>query len=178
MAEHKPGLKAGPDAVAAGHETGEVPARPVAVFILVIAAASVVVFLAMLATFRFFAGVEDRKNPPMPPLEAAGQGRLPPEPRLQITPRLDYLAFKAGQDSVLGSYGWVDRDSGLVRIPIERAIRILSEQGLPERSGRAVTPDLRMREPHAPVEPAPGRAAPSTLRMRTPADSVEPGGNH
>jgi DNA-binding GntR family transcriptional regulator len=39
----------------------------------------------------------------------------------------------AAETAILHSYGWVDRDAGIVRIPIERAIEILAERGLPTR---------------------------------------------
>jgi hypothetical protein len=35
----------------------------------------------------------------------------------------------------LSEYGWVDRDAGIVRIPIDRAIDLLAERGLPARDG-------------------------------------------
>ncbi len=56
-----------------------------------------------------------------------------PEPRLQPDPHADLLALRASEDSVLGSYAWVNRDSGTVRIPIERAMRVLAALGLPVR---------------------------------------------
>jgi hypothetical protein len=42
---------------------------------------------------------------------------------------------------VLGTYGWVDKNAGLVRIPIEEAMRIAVERGLPARS-RADSPPV------------------------------------
>ena len=39
-------------------------------------------------------------------------------------------AMKAAEQEVLESYDWIDRDAGLVRIPIERAIELLAERGL------------------------------------------------
>ena len=35
--------------------------------------------------------------------------------------------------SCLHEYGWVDKNAGVVRIPIERAIDVLAERGLPHR---------------------------------------------
>jgi hypothetical protein len=35
----------------------------------------------------------------------------------------------------LSSYGWVDREAGIVRIPIDRAMDLLAERGLPARAG-------------------------------------------
>jgi hypothetical protein len=35
------------------------------------------------------------------------------------------------QEAILNSYGWVDKEAGVVRIPIERAIELTLERGLP-----------------------------------------------
>jgi hypothetical protein len=54
-----------------------------------------------------------------------------PEPRLQRTPGPDLKAFRAQEDKVLDSYGWIDQSKGVVRIPIDRAIAVLAARGLP-----------------------------------------------
>ena len=50
-----------------------------------------------------------------------------PEPRLQIAPAADYAAFWASSDVALSSYGWLDRSHDLATIPIEEAMRLVSE---------------------------------------------------
>ena len=55
---------------------------------------------------------------------------LPPEPRLQVTPKDDLVRLRAGEDATLGSYGWVDRSRGIVHIPIDEAMRRTAEQGI------------------------------------------------
>jgi hypothetical protein len=55
----------------------------------------------------------------------------PSAPRLQVTPELDLAQFRAQEDAILGSYAWVEKDRGIVRIPIEEALRIVAERGLP-----------------------------------------------
>ncbi|HXG01547.1 MAG TPA: hypothetical protein VNL69_12195 [Bacteroidota bacterium] len=56
---------------------------------------------------------------------------LPPVPRLQANPHIVLVPFVRSQDSILASYGWVSRDSGIVHIPIERAMELVVKQGLP-----------------------------------------------
>ncbi len=51
-------------------------------------------------------------------------------------PNLDVRMVKAQQLEVLNSYGWVDREKGVVRIPIDRAIEMV----IAEPSGRAAAP--------------------------------------
>jgi hypothetical protein len=55
---------------------------------------------------------------------------LPEQPRLQVNPAEEFRKFKAEQDQVLHSYGWVSRDTGRVRIPIERAMDLVAERGV------------------------------------------------
>jgi hypothetical protein len=55
----------------------------------------------------------------------------PPVPRLQVLPEKELAEFRAQEDAILGSYAWVEKDRGIVRIPIGEAMRIVAERGLP-----------------------------------------------
>jgi hypothetical protein len=52
-------------------------------------------------------------------------------PRLQINPAADLSALRRAEDGLLASYGWVNQPSGIARLPIERAIILTAERGLP-----------------------------------------------
>ena len=56
-------------------------------------------------------------------------GRQPPAPRLQTLPAQDLAAVRAEEDRTLTTYGWVDEQAGIVRIPIDEAMKILAERG-------------------------------------------------
>jgi hypothetical protein len=56
---------------------------------------------------------------------------LPPEPRLQIDPQSDLDAFRAAETARLSTYGWIDRQAGVVRLPIDRAMALTAARGLP-----------------------------------------------
>ena len=60
---------------------------------------------------------------------AEGQVKEPPLPRLQTQPFKDVHTLQQEQFEMLSSYGWVDQGTGVVRIPIEDAMRILAERG-------------------------------------------------
>lgn len=60
-----------------------------------------------------------------------------PTPNLQLDPRQELLALQAREAAELNSYGWVDRTNGIVRIPVERAMELVLERGLPVRSTNA-----------------------------------------
>src|ERR1700752_2511147 len=52
-------------------------------------------------------------------------------PKLQISPRTDLAQMRAAEQNTLHSYGWVDKQKGVVRIPIERAMELTAQRGLP-----------------------------------------------
>lgn len=55
----------------------------------------------------------------------------PPGPRLQVRPEVDLEAFRARENAILASYAWVDKEQGIVRIPVEEAMRLVAERGVP-----------------------------------------------
>ena len=55
------------------------------------------------------------------------------EPVLQIHPVADLEQYRTQEMELLHNYGWVDKGAGIARIPIDRAIDLISEQGLPVR---------------------------------------------
>jgi hypothetical protein len=55
----------------------------------------------------------------------------PPAPRLQIDPKADLSRLRADETARLDSYGWIDRDRQLARIPVARAIELTAQRGLP-----------------------------------------------
>ena len=72
---------------------------------------------------------------------AQGVSQAPPAPRLQTQPFKDVMQLKAEQRAVLNSYGWVDKANGVVHIPIERAMSLTLQRGLPAREGGSAAPD-------------------------------------
>lgn len=58
-----------------------------------------------------------------------------PAPTLQTDPAADMRAYRAEAERRLHSYGWVDRDRGIARVPIEDAMRHVAERGIPDWPG-------------------------------------------
>lgn len=52
------------------------------------------------------------------------------KPALQINAPADLAAHRAAEQRQLTSYGWVDRQTGVVRIPIERAMQNVAASGI------------------------------------------------
>ena len=62
----------------------------------------------------------------------ATQSRVFPQPRLEVKPGASLAELRAAEDANLNSYGWIDRTRGTVRVPIDRAMQLLLERGLPD----------------------------------------------
>jgi hypothetical protein len=109
----------------------DVSIRGVLLFAFWLAVGLITSGVAMLLLFRALEKknlAEDRK---LPPMIAASLARTPPEPRLEAYPLAPRQVLRAQEDEVLTSYGWVDKDRGIARIPIDRAMELLVERGLP-----------------------------------------------
>lgn len=65
---------------------------------------------------------------------AVGRQVVPPGPRLQTQPFKDIYLLRQGENERLERYGWMDRAAGVTRIPIERAMELTIERGLPARA--------------------------------------------
>jgi hypothetical protein len=65
-------------------------------------------------------------------------GAVPPEPRLQSNPTAQLAAQRAREQALLDGYAWVDRNAGIARIPVGRAMDILARasSSAPTRPGR------------------------------------------
>ena len=117
-----------------GHEERDVRLRPLIISGVSLAALAGLSLLAMWLLFGYFAARQMRLETDLHPLLETRQ--LPPEPRLQVSPQLDTRAILTNEWSILDSYGWVDRQAGIVRIPIGRALELLTERGLPARKAK------------------------------------------
>jgi hypothetical protein len=117
------------------HETREAVPRYILYFALGVAISIVAGFLVSWWTLDYFKSHQTYK----PPQSAISAGRvLPPPgmPQLQTHPDADLQVYLKKQRQILDSYGWVDRKKDVVRIPIQRAMNILLQQGLPVRNSK------------------------------------------
>lgn len=62
-----------------------------------------------------------------------------PDPRLEKIEGEELDQDLTREQSTLYSYGWVDENAGTVHIPIERAMELIVERGLPVRPQAAVS---------------------------------------
>ena len=117
------------------HEESDVNLGPILGFGAALIVVAIVIYVLVWLLFGYFTARESRQAAPEYPLAVAQENRVPPEPRLQTAPRQDMADLRAKEDTVLQSYGWVDRNAGVVRIPIDQAMKLTLERGLPARAG-------------------------------------------
>lgn len=118
------------------HETSDVNIRAILGFGAGLIVMAIGIHFIVWLLFGYFASREAQRIPPDYPLAVSQRERMPPEPRLQTAPREDLRDLRSSEDELLATYGWVDRNAGIVRIPIDQAMRLTLERGLPTRSGQ------------------------------------------
>jgi hypothetical protein len=118
-----------------GHETSDVKIRGLLWLAAGLIAMAVVVHVVLWLLLKTFEAQAERADPQISPL--ASEEQLPPEPQLQEDPLGDYQTFHTAQEKLLNSYGWIDKQQEVVRIPVSRAMELLLERGLPEPEGSA-----------------------------------------
>jgi hypothetical protein len=116
-----------------GHERSDVHIRPIVLFGAGLAVALVLVLAVTYVMMQFFLGRADEADRARPDVAlrqapAAG-GLLPSGPPLQVDPIAEMRGLRAREEAVLTSYGWVDREAGVVRVPIDRAMEMLLRGG-------------------------------------------------
>ena len=114
-----------------GHETTDAEVRPIVVYM---AGLALLVFLSMLAMAWLLDVLQySEESARGVPKGLTDTAQIPPMPRLQAYPADDLQRLRASEEEQLGTYGWVDEATGIMRIPIDRAMDILAENGLPAR---------------------------------------------
>ena len=115
-----------------GHEENMVQLQPVILFAIILVVVSAFSFAGVWFMLDFLKMNQARKDAQVSPL--ANLQQLPPAPRLQVSPGQDLKQLRQAENEVVNSYRWIDKDAGIVGIPIEQAIKVLAQKGLPARS--------------------------------------------
>jgi hypothetical protein len=115
------------------HEESDVNTRAILGFGLALAVLALVVQVFLWWLQGFLATRIDRAQTTVYPMASGRQDQLPPEPRLQNNPQQELRDLHSRQQSRLTGYSWVNKEGGIARIPIEDAMRIVVQRGLPTR---------------------------------------------
>jgi hypothetical protein len=113
------------------HEPGDVNARTLTKFGVSMAALIVVFLFGLWGMFQYLKNRVTEMGLPLSPSAMVNAQKQPPEPRLQRHPSEDMRAWHAIEDRTMHQYAWIDPDTGIVQIPVERAMDLIAQRGLP-----------------------------------------------
>jgi hypothetical protein len=126
-------LRDNPDNVDIVHEESDVNVGAIIRYGIGLLLVGVVVHVVLWWLLGTYERQNERAQTQVYPLAAGQSDRLPPSPRFQENPQQDLRELRAKQKAQLEGYGWVDKEAGVARIPIEEAMKIVIERGLPTR---------------------------------------------
>lgn len=147
--------EADPESRKVGYELSDANIKDIAGFLVVMAASIAVVFVLAFGIGKLiYSGLNKRDGAPNKWSQMAGvkPGNMESSPQIEQqqlqqlvkrfpTPRLqsddgnmEVADMHAREDMLLNHYTWVDQNKQTVRIPIERAMQLVAQKGLPVES--------------------------------------------
>ena len=118
-------------------ESSDINTRSILLSLLYLGIAVVITFAVTILIFRFTSTRAERSDSQLPPSHQGVGATLPPEPRLQGVPghvndpQQDLRNKIAADEKAVNTYGWVDQQAGIARIPVDEAMKIIVSKGLP-----------------------------------------------
>jgi hypothetical protein len=112
-----------------GHEPLAIRARAVSIAAAVLFGGIVAALLLMAGLSIYLAAVW--RGPPQVGVAEPSVEPPPGVPLIDANQQRTLQALRVREKSLLSEYAWIDRDEGIARIPIGRAMEILSAQGEP-----------------------------------------------
>ena len=130
------------------HEDSDVNVRALIWFMVVFIVFAAVTHVGLYLLYRFFRNQERgaAANAPISSVAMPQGADVPATPRLQpfpnrlpnnevvppthSTPVVDMIEMRASNDQRLATYGWVDKQHGVVHIPIEQAKKLALQSGV------------------------------------------------
>lgn len=128
-----------------GYERSDIGARGVLYFLLGIAVAGVIVYFVVDGLNGYLEKRSEAEQTAVSPLVTNApadtrhiganypQGAFP-NPRLEEDERGQLNDIRIKEEQTLSSYDYIDKSAGTVRIPIERAMDLIAQRGLPVRT--------------------------------------------
>ena len=125
-----------------GFEREDLSPSGVIYFMVGLAVVVAVITVIVLGMYHFLNSYQEAHQPAVSPLVTAPADTRAvapqdtqsfPQPRLEESERAQLRQFVEDQDRKLATYDWVDKDKGIVQIPIDHAMDLIVERGLPVR---------------------------------------------
>lgn len=134
-----------------GYERQDIGAKGILYFLLGLAVAGVFVYFVVDGLYSYLdkrsEAQQERVNPLVTnaPADTRNigtdypQGAFP-NPRLEVDERGQLNDIRIKEEQMLDSYDYIDKNAGTVRIPIERAMDLIAQRGLPVQKSTAEAP--------------------------------------
>ena len=130
------------------HEKSDVDVRALIWCVVIFIVFAIFTHLLLWGMFNYFAALaRGRTNAPLTSVARPADAAIPQQPRLQpfpmketngvmqppntSTPEVDMEKMRRDQETALHQPGWIDREKGVVRVPIDVAKRLVLQRGLP-----------------------------------------------
>jgi hypothetical protein len=129
-----------------GYEVADANIRQVVIAGIGLAVATAIACFAMYFLFNLLkksGGPAQAVNPMAP------ASTLPPEPRVEDKPWMQRQNLLPKEDRVLNTYGWTNKGAGLVRIPIDKAMDLIVQRGVPGGTQAPAVTGGRVGQPQA-----------------------------
>jgi hypothetical protein len=129
--------------IPARHEPTDINTRPLRIVAIIFLFSAIAISLALLLLFKYYARTAVAPDRELVDSQVRKSAPTAPEPRIQgvptfhgNVPRADMEQLRRESQQRLNSYGKAE-DQGFVRIPIDRAMQILSEKGMSPTTRKA-----------------------------------------
>jgi hypothetical protein len=134
-----------------GYERQDIGAKGVLYFLLGLALAGIFTYLVVDGLYSYLDKRSEAQQAPVNPLVTnapADTRHIPdkyeekafPDPLLEKDEFTKINEFRAKEDQTLSMYDYVDKNAGTVRIPIDRAMDLIAQRGLPVQKATMEAP--------------------------------------
>jgi hypothetical protein len=128
-----------------GYERRDVGVAGILYFLLGLAVAGLLVYFIVIGLYSYLEKRSEAEQAPVNPLIStapADTRRIPkeypqavfPNPKLEEDERGQLNGIRLQEEQTLSTYDYVDQKAGTVRIPIDRAMELVAQRGLPVRT--------------------------------------------
>jgi hypothetical protein len=163
-----------------GFERQDLGSRPIFGFIISLLVFGVLTYYVLWGMFHFLDAYNRKHQGPVSPMMKVEQDtRIAspetiqqfPEPRLEDDERTELNGFRLHEEQQLNSYGWVDQNAGVVHIPVEKAMKIIAQRGLPTtpQAGTMPIAPVNLARAAAQAADTSGMQAAPTQKQQQPA---------
>jgi hypothetical protein len=131
-------------------EREDLGAKPILIFLLALTIGCVLVAVVLKGLYSYLDSYQNHHQAAQSPLVQQtttdtrnvekGDIKKFPQPRLETDETTEINNFRMQEEQTLNTYGWVDQQAGVTRIPIDRAMALLAQRGLPTRPQAGMTP--------------------------------------